>query len=96
MAHMETAFARSRKPEQGLRERPSAACRAEALDLLATAETLTAANPKLGATTGGSGSMTCWPVPSQMTWRRNGNWKSWQWTSAAGGLTWRIRWWLGK
>lgn len=50
MAHVETAFARSRKPERGLRERPSAACRAEALDLLATAETLTAANAKLGAT----------------------------------------------
>ena len=50
---MDTAFGRSRTPEHGLGERPSAACRAEALDLLATAETLTAANPKLGATLDG-------------------------------------------
>ncbi len=43
------SFTRSRNPEQCLRERASAPCRAEALELLALADSLTAANAKLGA-----------------------------------------------
>ncbi|MFC1776405.1 hypothetical protein ACFL3I_03575 [Pseudomonadota bacterium] len=41
-------MSRSRKPEEGMLDRSSSPCRAEALDLLAIADTLTAANAKLG------------------------------------------------